>query len=43
MYYRSVKNILEHNLDREPCFDDSQNRAASVAVHENVRGPGYYN
>jgi transposase len=42
-YYRSVKNILEHNLDREPCFDDSQTRAASVAVHENVRGPEYYN
>ena len=43
VYYKSVKNILEHNLDREPCFDDSQTRAASVAVHENVRGPEYYN
>jgi transposase len=41
--YRSVKNILEHNLDREACFDDSQTRAASVPVHENLRGPGYYN
>lgn len=42
VYYRSVKNILEHNLDREACFDDSQTRAASVAVHDHVRGPGYY-
>ena len=41
--YRSVKNMLEHNLDRDPCFDDSQTRAAPVAVHENIRGPGYYN
>ena len=43
VYYRSVKNILEHNLDRAPSFDDSQTRGASVAVHENVRGPEYYN
>ena len=43
VYYRSGKNILEHNLDRAPSFDDSQTRVASVAVHENVRGPEYYN
>lgn len=43
VYYRSVKNILEHSLDREPTFDDSQTRSASVAVHENLRGPAYYN
>ncbi len=42
-YYRSVKNMLEHNLDREPCLEDTQSPATSVAAHENVRGPGYYN
>lgn len=40
--YRSVHNILEHGLDRAPQFEESSTTAAPVAVHEHLRGPGYY-
>lgn len=42
--YRSVKSILEANLDRQPLPDvpaDSSPREPEV--HENIRGPRYYN
>lgn len=40
--YRSVHNILEHGLDRAAQFEESSTTAAPVAVHEHLRGPGYY-
>ncbi len=38
--YRSVKNILRHNLDKEETALDQPQ--GSLPLHENVRGAGYY-
>lgn len=38
--YRSVKSILEKELDRQPLPEASPDR--QPIVHENIRGRGYY-
>jgi len=38
--YRSIKSILEHNLDKKPL---ESNQAPSPEPHENLRGGDYYN
>lgn len=39
--YRSVESMLKHGLDREPLPE--QVAPARPVVHENIRGPSYYN
>ena len=39
--YRSVKSILENNLDQVPL--EEQARLDLPAAHEHVRGASYYN
>lgn len=38
--YRSVKSILENNLDKEDIHED--NSSSKCIIHENIRGGGYY-
>jgi transposase len=38
--YKSVKAILQNNLDRAELHRDEPQRA--LPMHGNVRGPGYY-
>ena len=40
--YRSVANILEAGLDREPVHDDRDAAPAPVSHHDNIRGPKHY-
>lgn len=40
--YRSVKTILQHNLEGQP-LPESETPASAGLVHENVRGADYYN
>jgi hypothetical protein len=40
VYYRSIKSILENNLDQKPLL--KQQELFPVA-HENIRGTDYYN
>ncbi len=39
--YRSIKSILEQNLDKEPLEECSSENSTSVS-HSNIRGPQYY-
>ena len=38
--YKSVVAILKNNLDQEPLVDDERQQA--LPLHENLRGPVYY-
>jgi len=38
----SVRSILENGLDREPMPEPEIEAAATLPVHENVRGAAYY-
>jgi transposase len=40
--YRSVKNILERGLDREPLANVETPAAGAPAGHDNLRGPDYF-
>jgi len=38
--YQSIKAILKNGMDRQPA--KSEPAQASLPLHDNVRGPGYY-
>ena len=40
--YRSVANILQAGLDREPVYDDRDAAPTPFLHHENIRGPKHY-
>ena len=40
--YRHVESILKHGLDRLPARDE-RSHGDAIVVHENLRGPDYYN
>jgi transposase len=40
--YRSVDSILRHNLDRQPLPSPVSTSGLPRRVHDNVRGPSYY-
>jgi transposase len=40
--YRHVDSILKHGLDQMPLFDRSPEPPAQPVIHENIRGPAYY-
>ncbi len=41
--YRNVDAILRHGLDRQPLMVAGNDDNNAPLLHENVRGPGYYN
>ena len=41
--YRHVDSILKNGLDRLPAPVERQHDDAAAVVHDNVRGPEYYN
>ena len=41
--YKSIKSILENGLDKQPLPPTQLDIEATLPVHENIRGPEYYN
>jgi transposase len=41
--YRHVESILKNSLDKVPLAEDGADENNAPVVHENVRGPKYYN
>jgi len=40
--YRHVDSILKHGLDQMPLFEQAPETPAAPVIHENIRGPEYY-
>jgi len=41
--YKSIKSILENSFDKQPLPDRSRQAEMRFPVHDNIRGPEYYN
>jgi transposase len=41
--YKSVKSILDHQLENHPLYDPKSTEEHPPIDHENIRGPEYYN